>query len=136
MSLSVYRILESLTSGEGGVLCCCDGDGFAGLGVAAGSLASLLNLEGSKANKLNLIASLESCGDSIEGSVYGCLCILLLKIINLAVADKLNSAMAIVTGVQSYDDMLNKCVVAVSARAAELGVTPGMTGREALLIMK
>ena len=55
---------------------------------------------------------------------------------NLAVADKLNSAMAVVTGVQSYDDMLNKCVVAVSARAAELGVTPGMTGREALLIMK
>ena len=55
---------------------------------------------------------------------------------NLAVADKLNSAMAIVSGVQSYDDMLNKCVVAVSSRAAELGVVPGMTGREALLIMK
>ena len=55
---------------------------------------------------------------------------------NLAVADKLNSAMAVVTGVQSYDDMLNKCVSAVSARAAALGVVPGMTGREALLIMK
>lgn len=55
---------------------------------------------------------------------------------NLAVADKLNSAMAIVTGVQCFDDMLEKTVVGVSARAAELGVTPGMTGREALLIMK
>ena len=44
--------------------------------------------------------------------------------------------MAVVTGVQSYDDMLNKCVTAVSARAAALGVVPGMTGREALLIMK
>ena len=55
---------------------------------------------------------------------------------NLAVADKLNSAMAIVTGVQCFDDMLEKTVVGVSARAAELGVTTGMTGREALLIMK
>ncbi len=55
---------------------------------------------------------------------------------NLAVADKLGSAMAIVTGVQCYDDMLNKEVVGVSARAAEMGVVPGMTGREALTIMK
>lgn len=55
---------------------------------------------------------------------------------NLAVADKLGSAMAIVTGVRCYDDMLNKEVVGVSARAAEMGVVPGMTGREALTIMK
>ena len=55
---------------------------------------------------------------------------------NLAVADKLGSAMAIVSGVACYDDMLNKEVVGVSARAAEMGVVPGMTGREALTIMK
>ena len=55
---------------------------------------------------------------------------------NLAVADKLGSAMAVVSGVNSYDDMLVRTVSAVSARAAELGVVPGMTGREALLIMK
>ena len=55
---------------------------------------------------------------------------------NLAVADKLGSAMAIVSGVQCYDDMLDKAVVGVSARAAEMGVTPGMTGREALILMK
>ena len=55
---------------------------------------------------------------------------------NLTVADKLGSAMAVVTGVQCYDDMLEKAVVGVSARAAEMGVTPGMTGREALTLMK
>lgn len=55
---------------------------------------------------------------------------------NLAVADKLGSAMAVVSGVKCYDDMLVQTVSGVSARAAELGVKPGMTGREALLIMK
>lgn len=55
---------------------------------------------------------------------------------NIEVADKLGSAMAIVTGVKCYDDMFTQPVVKVSKRAAECGVKPGMTGREALLIMK
>ena len=55
---------------------------------------------------------------------------------NIAVADKLGSAMATVSGVGSYDDMLKATVNGVSARAAEAGVKPGMTGKEALLIMK
>lgn len=55
---------------------------------------------------------------------------------NIAVADKLGSAMATVSGVKCYDDMLEAQVNAVSVRAAECGVRIGMTGREALLIMK
>lgn len=55
---------------------------------------------------------------------------------NIAVADKLGSAMATVSGVSCYDDMLSARVNAVSARAAECGVKIGMTGKEALLIMK
>ena len=55
---------------------------------------------------------------------------------NVEVADKLGSALAIVTGVTSYDDMLKANVVKCSRRAAELGVTLGMSGREALLKMR
>ena len=55
---------------------------------------------------------------------------------NIAVADKLGSAMATVSGVGCYDDMLKATVNGVSVRAAEAGVKPGMTGKEALLIMK
>ena len=55
---------------------------------------------------------------------------------NLAVADKLGSAMAIVSGVKCYDDMLAAVVAGVSAKAAEAGVKVGMSGKEALLIMK
>ena len=55
---------------------------------------------------------------------------------NLAVADKLGSAMAIVSGVKCYDDMLAATVAGVSAKAAEAGVKVGMIGKEALLIMK
>ncbi|MBR7106787.1 MAG: YunC family protein [Lentisphaeria bacterium] len=55
---------------------------------------------------------------------------------NVETADKLNSAMAIVTGVKCYDDMLTQPVVKVSARAAEYGVTIGISGKEALLLMK
>lgn len=54
---------------------------------------------------------------------------------NIETADKLNSAMAIVTGVKCYDDMLTQPVVKVSARAAELGVKTGISGKDALMIM-
>ena len=52
--------------------------------------------------------------------------------LNLATADKLGHALAIVTGVGSYDDMLNAEVKSVSAAAQDLGVTVGMSGAEAL----
>ncbi len=50
-------------------------------------------------------------------------------------ADKIGDAVAIVTGVSSYDDMLKKQVVAVSKSAAEMGVTEGMSGFDALIKM-
>ena len=56
--------------------------------------------------------------------------------INAAVADKLNDAAAIVSGVKNYDDMLAATVHTVSAAAAELGVTAGMTGLDALKKMQ
>lgn len=51
------------------------------------------------------------------------------------VANKVNDVCAIVTGVKTPDDMLNAKVVAVSEAATELGITEGMTGKEALLLM-
>ena len=56
--------------------------------------------------------------------------------INAAVADKLNDAAAIVSGVKNYDDMLKATVHTVSAAAAELGITVGMTGLDALKKMQ
>ena len=47
-------------------------------------------------------------------------------------ANKCGDVMAIVRGVASFDDMMNAKVQEVSGKAAELGVTPGITGREAL----
>ena len=50
-------------------------------------------------------------------------------------ADKLGHALAIVTGVASYDDMLAAKVAKVSAAATALGVTVGMSGMDALKLM-
>jgi uncharacterized protein YunC (DUF1805 family) len=47
------------------------------------------------------------------------------------VADKVGHALAVVSGVKSFDDMLAAEVRAVSAAAAALGITPGMSGRDA-----
>lgn len=47
------------------------------------------------------------------------------------VADKVGHAVAIVTGVSSFEDMLVAKVVAVSAAAALLGITAGMSGADA-----
>ena len=55
--------------------------------------------------------------------------------LNLATAEKVGDAVAIVTGVKSYVDMLNATVRDVSSAASALGVEPGMTGRDALLKM-
>ena len=52
--------------------------------------------------------------------------------IAVATADKTGDALAIVSGVKNYDDMLKAEVKAVSAAAAALGVAAGMSGKEAL----
>jgi uncharacterized protein YunC (DUF1805 family) len=54
---------------------------------------------------------------------------------NLATADKLVHALAIVSGVSCYDDMLEKSVVAVSKSAEAMGVAIGMSGKDALVKM-
>lgn len=54
--------------------------------------------------------------------------------LSVATADKTGDAVAIVSGVKNYDDMLKAEVKAVSAAAAALGVAAGMTGKEALEI--
>ncbi len=52
--------------------------------------------------------------------------------LNIEVAEKLGDAAAIVSGVSSVEELLEKPVKAVTTRARSLGVEPGMTGREAL----
>ena len=53
--------------------------------------------------------------------------------ISLETAEKVGDAVAIVSGVKNFEEMLTAKVKAVSAAAAALGITAGMTGREALL---
>lgn len=55
--------------------------------------------------------------------------------VKVETADKLGDVLAIVTGVNNYEQMLEKSVVAASAAAQALGVCVGMSGREALLLM-
>ena len=52
--------------------------------------------------------------------------------LNCAIGSKLGDAVAVVRGVKSFEDMLEAAVAEVSDPAAVLGVTVGMTGREAL----
>ena len=54
---------------------------------------------------------------------------------SLATAEKVGDALAVVTGVGCFDDMLTAQVKSVSPAAAALGVRSGMTGREALTLM-
>ena len=55
--------------------------------------------------------------------------------ISVETAAKVGDALAVVSGVSSYEDMLQVSVKAVSPAAEALGVRPGMTGRDALLKM-
>ena len=55
--------------------------------------------------------------------------------LNLAAAEKFDHALAIVSGVASYEDMFDAEVKSVSTAAAAMGVTPGMNGFEALKLM-
>lgn len=54
---------------------------------------------------------------------------------NMSVAEKIDEALAIVRGVQSVEDMMEAEVRKVSPAAQALGVTPGMTGRQAMQLM-
>ena len=56
--------------------------------------------------------------------------------INPATCDKTDEACAIVSGVSSYDDMYKAPVVAVSRKAADLGITVGESGESALRKMR
>jgi uncharacterized protein YunC (DUF1805 family) len=53
--------------------------------------------------------------------------------LDIATADKVGAAAAVVRGVKTLGDLLAKPVTDVSAAARALGVTPGMMGRDALL---
>jgi uncharacterized protein YunC (DUF1805 family) len=51
--------------------------------------------------------------------------------LKIEVADRFDHALAVVSGVRSFDDVLAAPVKAVSRAAAALGVTSSMTGAEA-----
>ena len=55
--------------------------------------------------------------------------------ISVDTAAKVGDALAVVSGVSSYEDMLHASVKAVSPAAEALGVRLGMTGHDALLKM-
>jgi uncharacterized protein YunC (DUF1805 family) len=52
--------------------------------------------------------------------------------LNVAAANSLGEVAARVSGVASFEDVLDARVIEVSNKAKELGITVGMTGREAL----
>ena len=52
--------------------------------------------------------------------------------LNMESFERNGDAAAIVRGVDTYEDMLEATVQEVSSYGRELGVLPGMTGREAL----
>jgi len=52
--------------------------------------------------------------------------------LNIEVAEKLQVAAAIVSGVKNFDDVLNAEIKAVTSRAKELGINVGLKGKEAL----
>lgn len=56
--------------------------------------------------------------------------------LSVATANKLGDALAVVRGVANYDDMLNAAVCEVSDAAAALGISVGMSGKDALKLMK
>lgn len=52
--------------------------------------------------------------------------------LSIEAAKKLNASAAVVTGVKSFDDVLNAEVKAVTSKARALGVKTGMKGKDAL----
>lgn len=56
--------------------------------------------------------------------------------LSLDAFEKLEDAAAIVRGVGDFDDMLKASIQDVSSKAKELGVEVGMTGEQALELLK
>lgn len=52
--------------------------------------------------------------------------------LNIATANKLNDVAAKVSGVKSFEDVLNAKIIEVTEKARSLGIVEGLTGREAL----
>jgi uncharacterized protein YunC (DUF1805 family) len=52
--------------------------------------------------------------------------------LNIETAEKLGDAACIVTGVSTFEEVLDAKVKEYTTKAAELGVTTGMTGRQAI----
>jgi len=55
--------------------------------------------------------------------------------LNMSVADKLGDVAVRVTGVKSFEDVLNAKAVEVSEAAKKLGITSGMYAKDALTLM-
>jgi len=55
--------------------------------------------------------------------------------INMDAAEKFNVAAAMVSGVKSFDDVLNAEVKVATAKAQNLGVKAGIKGKEALRLL-
>lgn len=56
--------------------------------------------------------------------------------IDVETCNKTGEACAIVSGVKTHEDMLEKKVKAVSAAGRNLGISVGMTGKEALELLR
>jgi uncharacterized protein YunC (DUF1805 family) len=52
--------------------------------------------------------------------------------LNVAAADSIGEVAAKVSGVNSFEDVLEARIVEATGKAEELGITKGLTGREAL----
>jgi len=55
--------------------------------------------------------------------------------INIDAAEKFNVAAAMVSGVKTFDDVLNAKVKAATSKAQALGVKVGMKGKEAIRLL-
>ncbi len=57
---------------------------------------------------------------------------LMCGILNMEAADKIGAVAASISGVNTFDDLLNKEVMRVSTKAREAGIREGMKGRDIL----
>jgi len=60
---------------------------------------------------------------------------LMCSFLNMEAAEKLKVAAAVVSGVKSFEDVLNAEVKAVTSKAQLSGVRPGIKGRDALRML-
>ncbi|MBU2977854.1 DUF1805 domain-containing protein [Alteromonas sp. C1M14] len=69
-------------------------------------------------------------------TVQGSKGILACAYIDVETCNKTNEACAIVSGVKTHEDMLQRPIIRVSKAASELGIKQGMTGEQALEILR